>query len=139
MTVLQAGRVAESIVFGSVTTGAADDLKRVAEIAKLMVHEYAMGTGLTSQRLDGDAEALSEMTRRSRDREQADLAEEAQRAARQLIVTHRTQLDELAQSLLSNEVLDRKEIDRIMGKGELRRLPVGERLIAITSDEEQKR
>jgi hypothetical protein len=36
-------------------------------------------------------------------------------------------------------VLDRKEIDRIMGKGEVRRLPVGERLIAITSDEEQNR
>jgi cell division protease FtsH len=138
MTVLQGGRVAESIVFGSITTGAADDLKRVAEITRSMVHEYAMGTGLTSQRLDGDSDALSEMTRRSRDREQADLAEEAQRVARQLIVTHRKQLDQLAEQLLANEVLARKDIDRIMGKGELKRLPVGDRLIAIASDEEQK-
>ena len=44
MTVLLGGRVAEQIVFGSITTGASDDLKRVAEIAHAMVHEYAMGT-----------------------------------------------------------------------------------------------
>ena len=44
MTVLLGGRVAEQIVFGAITTGASDDLKRVAEIAHAMVHEYAMGT-----------------------------------------------------------------------------------------------
>ena len=45
MTMLLGGRAAEQLVFGSITTGAADDLKRVAEIAQSMVHEYAMGTG----------------------------------------------------------------------------------------------
>src|SRR4051794_38374742 len=44
MTVLLGGRAAERIVFGSVTTGAADDLNRVAAIARSMVREYAMGT-----------------------------------------------------------------------------------------------
>ena len=135
MTVLQGGRMAEAIVFGSITTGAADDLKRVAEIARSMVDEYAMGTGMASQRVGGD-DGLSEMTRRARDREQADLADEAQRAARDIILSHRGQLDQLAESLLSNEVLVRKDIDRIMGKGDVRRLPVGDRLIASASDED---
>ncbi len=44
MTVLLGGRVAEAIVFGAVTTGAANDLQRVAEITHAMVHEYGMGT-----------------------------------------------------------------------------------------------
>ncbi len=50
MTMLLGGRAAERVVFGSITTGASDDLKRVAEIAHSMVYEYAMGTGITSQR-----------------------------------------------------------------------------------------
>ena len=50
MIVLLGGRAAEEIVFGAVTTGASDDLKRVAEISRAMVHEYAMGTSITSRR-----------------------------------------------------------------------------------------
>jgi cell division protease FtsH len=44
MTVLMGGRVAEQVVFGAITTGASDDLKRVADISHSMVHDYAMGT-----------------------------------------------------------------------------------------------
>ncbi|MDQ6751584.1 MAG: AAA family ATPase [Actinomycetota bacterium] len=115
MTVLFGGRVAEQVVFGSITTGAVDDLRRVSEIARSMVHEYGMGTELTSVRGGADGgDALSDMTRRIRDQEQSELAEEAQRAARELIVRHRDKVDALAESLLVNEVLEREEIDRIM-------------------------
>ena len=78
MTMLLGGRAAEQLVFGSITTGASDDLKRVAEIARAMVHEYAMGTGSSSLRAidDGAAEA----TRRVRDAEVRELADEAYRA-----------------------------------------------------------
>ena len=48
MTVLLGGRAAEEIVFGAITTGASDDLRRVAEISREMVHEYAMGTSIMS-------------------------------------------------------------------------------------------
>ena len=51
MTVLLGGRAAEEIVFGAITTGASDDLSRVAEISRSMVHEYAMGTTITSRRV----------------------------------------------------------------------------------------
>src|SRR2546421_1140322 len=54
MTMLLGGRAAEQLVFGSITTGAADDLKRVAEIAHSMVNEYAMGTGIRSLKLLDD-------------------------------------------------------------------------------------
>jgi cell division protease FtsH len=111
MTMLLGGRAAEQIVFGSITTGASDDLKRVADIAHAMVHEYAMGTGFTSLRLvDGAAEA----TRRVSDEEVRELADQAFRGAVALIEDHRPQLEELAQTLLTNEVLERDDIDRVM-------------------------
>ena len=113
MTMLLGGRAAEQLVFGSVTTGASDDLKRVAEIAHAMVHEYAMGTGSGSLRAvdDGAAEA----TRRMRDTEVRELADEASARAQTLLDAHRVQLDALASTLLTNEVLERADIDRIMG------------------------
>jgi len=114
MTVLLGGRVAEQIVFGTVTTGAADDLHKIAEITRSMVHEYAMGTGLSSSRMDVGGDELSDVTRRMRDQEQHDLADEAYRAAYALIEARRDKLDELAESLLRDEVLDRAQIDRIM-------------------------
>jgi cell division protease FtsH len=113
MTMLLGGRAAEQLVFGSITTGAADDLRRVAEIARAMVAEYAMGTGSGSLRLANDG--ASESSRRVHDIEIRELADEAFRAATALLDSHRTQLDELATTLLSNEVLERPDIERIMG------------------------
>src|SRR6202046_3982475 len=93
MTMLLGGRAAEQLVFGSITTGASDDLKRVAEIAHSMVFEYAMGTGSGSMRAidQGAAEA----TRRVRDAEVRELADEAFRAATTIIDSHRVELDAL--------------------------------------------
>jgi cell division protease FtsH len=112
MTMLLGGRVAEQLVFGSITTGASDDLKRVAEIAHAMVHEYAMGTGFTSLRAVDTGAA--ESTRRVLDAEVQELADEAYRAAAAIIDLHGAQLDDLAGTLLSNEVLERGDIERIM-------------------------
>ena len=80
MTVLLGGRVAEQIVFGAVTTGAANDLQRVAEITHAMVHDYAMGSGDAPQARARRTQALSDLTRRIRDEEQRELAFEAHRA-----------------------------------------------------------
>jgi cell division protease FtsH len=136
MTMLLGGRVAEQVVFGSITTGAADDLLKVAEITRSMVHEYAMGTGLSSSRMSVEGDELSDSTRRMRDQEQRDLADEAYRAAVGLITAHREKLDELAESLLRDEVLDRAEIDRIMTGVEAppRRRPSPDLRIAAASE-----
>jgi cell division protease FtsH len=112
MTMLLGGRVAEHLVFGSITTGASDDVKRVAEIAFAMVHEYAMGSDPTRA---VDPNAISEHNRRQLDEEQRQLTFEAQRRAEELIAGNRPQLDALAAQLLEHEVLERKDIDRIMG------------------------
>ena len=55
-------------------------------------------------------------TRRMRDQEQRDLADEAYRAAYALIAAHRAKLDELAETLLRNEVLERETIERDHGR-----------------------
>jgi cell division protease FtsH len=134
MTVLLGGRVAEQVVFGAITTGASDDLKRVADISHSMVHDYAMGTAGLGRAPDGDVR-LSETTLRIRDEERQDLIEEARRAAQRTIVSHRPQLDALANELLEHEVLDREAIDRVMkGVPRLERAPgSGLRVIAATT------
>jgi cell division protease FtsH len=131
MTVLLGGRVAEQIVFGAITTGASDDLKRVADIAHSMVHDFAMGTAGVGRSPEGDVR-LSETTLRIRDEERQDLIEEGRRAAQKLILAHRPQLDALAAELLEAEVLDREAIDRVMkGVPRLERTPgLGLRVVA---------
>jgi cell division protease FtsH len=114
MTMLLGGRAAEEIVFGSVTTGASDDLHRVAEISRAMVHQYAMGTSITSLQVSAEGGAVSDRTRQLRDEEQQHLTDEAMRGAARLITEHRDKLDALASALLRNEVLERADIDRIM-------------------------
>ncbi|HEV3283686.1 MAG TPA: AAA family ATPase, partial [Solirubrobacteraceae bacterium] len=133
MTVLLGGRVAEQVVFGAITTGASDDLKRVADIAHSMVHDFAMGTAGIGRSPDGDVR-LSETTLRIRDEERQDLVEDARRAAQKLILSHRRQLDALAGELLEEEVLDREAIERIMhGVPRLERAPgIGLRVVAAS-------
>jgi cell division protease FtsH len=114
MTMLLGGRAAEEIVFGAITTGASDDLARVAEISRSMVHEYAMGTSIVSRKVSAEGGAVSDRTRQLRDEEQQHLADEAMRGSVRLITEHREKLDQLAAALLRNEVLEREDIDRIM-------------------------
>ncbi|WP_354699536.1 ATP-dependent zinc metalloprotease FtsH [Paraconexibacter sp. AEG42_29] len=124
ITVLLGGRVAEQIVFGAVTTGAANDLLRVAELTHAMVHEYAMGTSTSVAKAITDSNVVSDVTRRIRDEEQQELAFEGESAARRLILEHRAKLDEIAEELLRREVLERDSIDEIMrGVAQLERRP----------------
>jgi cell division protease FtsH len=114
MKVLLAGRVAEQITFGRITTGAADDLKRVTAIARSMVYEYAMGTQIRSHQVPADDYSVSESLRQTRDEEVHAISEEAYRGAYQILLDHRDLLDEVAEQLLANEVIEREEIQAIM-------------------------
>ncbi|HEY8002543.1 MAG TPA: hypothetical protein VID76_11415, partial [Solirubrobacterales bacterium] len=114
MKVLLAGRVAEQITFGRVTTGASDDLSKVTVIARSMVHEYGMGTSIRSHQVPGDDQMLSEALRQTRDEEIQEIAEEAYRGATELLTDHRDLLDEIAERLLRQEVIEREEIQEIM-------------------------
>jgi cell division protease FtsH len=114
LVVLLGGRVAEHVVFGAITTGASDDLKRVYEISRAMVAEYGMGTELMSRRLPLDDFSMSDATRRSLDDEQQHLTDLAYRRAQSMILEHRELLDSLAATLLEKEVLERADIERIV-------------------------
>ena len=132
MTMLLGGRAAEEIVFGACTTGASNDLERVADISRAMVHEYAMGTSISALKLAAEGGAVSDRTRQLRDSEQQHLADEAMRRAIRLITEYREQLDGLAFGLLRNEVLERADIDHVMAGIETRRggAPRGLRVVA---------
>ncbi len=116
MVVLLAGRVAEHVVFGTVTTGASDDLKRVYELSRAMIAEYGMGTALMSRRLPADDYSVSDGTRRLVDDEQQHLTDMAWRRALEIILARRPLLDALATTLLEQEVLLRADIERIVGE-----------------------
>src|SRR3954465_2130015 len=114
MTVLLGGRVAEQIVFDSITTGASGDLKKVYEISRQMVTEYAMGTSVSSRRLPADDYSVSDNTRRIVDEEQQEITDLAFRRAHALIGGNRDLLESLAQGLLEREVLERQDISAIV-------------------------
>ena len=114
MKVLLAGRISEQITFGRITTGAADDLKRVTAIARSMIHEYGMGTTIRSHQVPSDDLTVSEFLRQTRDEEIQAISEEAYRGAHELLTDHRDLLDEIAERLLVNEVIEREEIAAIM-------------------------
>ena len=120
MVVLLAGRVTENIVFGQVTTGASDDLRKVHEISRSMVTQYGMGTELESKQLPADDYSMSDATRRMIDEEQQYLTDLAHRRAARLVAANRTLLEAFAFTLLENEVLERDDIERLVAsyKGE---------------------
>ena len=60
MVVTLAGRAAEQVIFGRVTTGAANDLEKVTSLARSMVFEYGMGESSPSRTMRADNYALSE-------------------------------------------------------------------------------
>jgi cell division protease FtsH len=115
LVVLLGGRVTEHIVFGQVTTGASDDLRKVHEISRSMVTQYGMGTELMSKQLPADDYSMSDHTRRMVDEEQQYLTDLAHRRAMKLVAENRTLLEAFAFTLLENEVLEREDIERLVG------------------------
>jgi cell division protease FtsH len=125
MTVLLGGRAAEKIVFSETSTGAADDLVKVTNIARSMVTRYGMDEKLGLVSLEGerpvflDARAdYAAMSRRDYSEETAhqvdcavrDLIGQAFERAVALLEKHRAALDEGAQRLLEKETLTGDEL-----------------------------
>jgi len=116
LVVLLGGRVTEQLVFGQVTTGAADDLKKIHEISRSMVTHYGMGTELQSKQLPADDYSMSDATRRMVDEEQQYITDQANRRAVRLLTQHRPLLESFAYTLLDKEVLERADIDGLMSR-----------------------
>jgi cell division protease FtsH len=129
MTMLLGGRAAEQIVFGAVTTGASDDLRRASDVAGAMITDYAMGTTVAVTGRGGvNDERVSEQTLRLRDEEREELLHEARSAATRMLSLNRATLDELASELRAQEVLERPAIERIVANA----APARPRIAATT-------
>jgi len=126
MAVLLGGRTAEEIIFGDPTTGAANDIERVAEIARAMITEYGMSDELGPQKLghkhgepflgkDMNHEAnYSDEVAASIDREVKALVDAAHAEARELLTLHRSVLDRMAEALIEHETLDGDRLAEIL-------------------------
>jgi cell division protease FtsH len=110
MKITLAGRAAEQVVFGRISTGAADDLEKVTALARSMVFEYGMSETVTSRTMRADNYALSEESKRLRDQEQGRLTDGAFAEAVRLLTKHRASLDRVATALLQKETLGREEM-----------------------------
>jgi len=110
-----AGRVAEEIVFGTITSGAESDIQQLTAIARQMVGRWGMSDALgpvAALASDGQGPLLpgvsetSEATRRLIDEEVRRLVDGAHEEVTRLLSDHREQLESLAQALLKSETLD---------------------------------
>ncbi|HWC25147.1 MAG TPA: cell division protein FtsH, partial [Solirubrobacteraceae bacterium] len=124
MAILLGGRAAEEIVFGQVTTSAANDLSHVGRIANRMVRELGMSDAVGPIAYPGDSEEdgaappLSDDTARLIDLEARRLVSEAQDRAHQVLTNSRVALERLTAALLEAETLDAAHIKQIVAEPE---------------------
>lgn len=126
MCSLLGGRAAEDIVLGKVSTGASNDLERVTEIANRMVTMYGMSDKLgnlsfTEQGRENflggvNMKPYSEETAKLIDSEVKSIVDMAYEKTKQLLIDRREELEALTQRLLEKEVLDKKQIEEILGE-----------------------
>ena len=130
---LYAGRVAEEIVFGDITAGASNDIKRATEIARRMVCEWGMSDKL-SPRVYGQREETlflgrevsrqvdySDETANLIDSEINAFILKAKSEAKRILTEHREALDKLSEALLKYETLEGSEVKDIIEGRELER------------------
>ena len=120
---LTAGRVAEEIVFGSITTGASNDIEQATKLARAMITRYGMSDEfgmvametVQSQYLGGDASlACSPETQTKIDRLVVELVEQQHQKALQILRDDRQKLDELARFLHEKETITGQEFMSIL-------------------------
>ncbi len=131
ITGLLGGRVAEEIAFGVTTTGASNDLERVAAISRAMVTKYGMseklGTLAIGKRRENpflgrdysDERDYSEDVARLIDEEVRSIVDRCHARAHEILTTKRDKLEAVVQALLERETLDREDFLAVMAGNEL--------------------
>jgi AFG3 family protein len=122
MRITLAGRAAEELFIGKITTGASDDLQKVTNIAHQMVVVLGMNdkVGLLSYppKNDGNPEFVrphSEATARLMDEEKKALVEAQYNYVKELLLTHKDKLLELSERLLVKDVLVTEDLVEVLG------------------------
>ena len=135
MAVALGGRAAEWIVFGHLSTGAADDLRRVTDIARSMVTRYGMSEKLGNVAYDRDPRTFltgpdlpppprdrdyAEKTAATVDEEVRAIVEKAFQRALDLLRERRAVLDRTARRLLETETLEEAELAQLVNQPQSR-------------------
>jgi len=120
------GRAAEELVYGDISDGASDDIRKATQIAQMMVCEFGMSDRLGPRAFGephgqvflgrelGHARDYSDATARIIDEEIKALVDEAYERAMSIVTNHRDQLDAIAQALVERETLEAAELDLII-------------------------
>lgn len=117
------GRAAEEIVFGSVTTGASNDIEQATKMARAMITRYGMSKEFdmvamevqTNQYLGGDSSlTCSAETQRIIDEKVVELVRKQHEKAAQILLENRAKLDELSQYLYQRETITGEEFMNIL-------------------------
>jgi cell division protease FtsH len=126
---LLAGRVAEEIVFGKISTGASDDIQKATNLAQQAVTAYGMSAKLGpiafvnrgGQFLEGEAERrhISAEVAAEIDREVKKIVDSAYDRARQILLANRSLLETIAQQLLDVEVLEGETLATLLSEGKV--------------------
>jgi cell division protease FtsH len=123
---IMGGRAAEELIFGEMTSGAADDLRKATELARMMVEQLGMARVTTEESLavglaggsrgpEGEGRVENEIQ---------EILASAYRAAYMVLADNEALLHRSAKALLEAEALDREEIERLLGPR-----PVSQRLV----------
>ncbi|MBR1672723.1 MAG: AAA family ATPase, partial [Fretibacterium sp.] len=130
IAILLSGRVAEELVFGDVTSGAANDLERATQTARQMVTELGMSERLGLVKLGNRREEIflgrdiaedrnySEEIAYAIDQEVKAIIDSCYAKAKDILTERRALMDKIAGVLLEREVLDGDEFEALMKDGE---------------------
>lgn len=127
ITTLLGGRAAESVTFEDVSTGAANDLKRVTDIARRMVREFGMSELIgnvnysdesegQTMRMPGARPDYSDETAEAIDKEVHELVENLYRRTLAILEKNKDVLRDMAEYLKENEVLDGEKLDAFLDR-----------------------
>ena len=120
---LTGGRAAEELIFGSITTGASNDIEQATKLARAMITRYGMSDEfdmvaletVTNQYLGGDTSlACSADTQREIDRKVVELVKSQHEKALKILTDNREKLDELAKHLYEKETITGEEFMSIL-------------------------
>jgi len=129
LTTLMGGRVAEVIVFNHLTTGAGNDLDRATKLARKMVCNWGMSDKLgpvtfgkteehpfLGREIQQKGKEFSEETAVIIDKEIKSFIEIGEARAKKIVTDNIDKLHKLAEALLEKEIIDSREVDKIIGK-----------------------
>ncbi|MBM3860444.1 MAG: ATP-dependent zinc metalloprotease FtsH [Verrucomicrobia bacterium] len=147
---IMGGRIAEELIFGDYTSGAAGDIRQATAIVRKMVTEWGMSERIGMVNVSDREEHMflgrdlfkgrdvSEQTSREIDEEVRSIIESCYNRAKGILTQHRDRLVAMAEALLERETLDASEIEEIIKTGRLASPPSTSAPAAPASPEEPK-